>query len=49
MFMNNFTKCCSSAKGLQKKGITTLMLFMFLALTSLSYGQGLGVDPLGGG
>ena len=49
MFMNNFTKCCSSAKGLQKKGITTLMLFMFLALTSLSYGQGLGEDPLGGG
>ncbi|TJY33872.1 hypothetical protein, partial [Pontimicrobium aquaticum] len=47
--MNNFTKCCSSLGRLQSKSKTALMLFMFLALTSLSYGQGWGVDPTGGG
>jgi len=49
MFMNNFTKCCSSFGSLQKKGKATLVLFMFLALTSLSYAQGTGANNTGGG
>ncbi|MCK0178540.1 hypothetical protein MWU50_04480, partial [Flavobacteriaceae bacterium S0862] len=47
--MNNFTKCCSSLGSLQKKGKATLLLFMFLALTSLSYAQGTGANNTGGG
>ncbi|WP_347926241.1 T9SS type A sorting domain-containing protein [Pontimicrobium sp. SW4] len=47
--MNNFTKCCSSFGRLQNKGKSTLMLFMFLALTSLSYAQGTGANNTGGG
>ncbi len=49
MFMNNFTKCCSSLGSLQKKGKAALVLFMFLALTSLSYAQGTGANNTGGG
>ncbi|MCK0180654.1 hypothetical protein MWU50_15270, partial [Flavobacteriaceae bacterium S0862] len=35
--------------SLQKKGKATLLLFMFLALTSLSYAQGTGANNTGGG
>ncbi|TJY31477.1 hypothetical protein, partial [Pontimicrobium aquaticum] len=46
--MSNFTLRFPT-NYIQNKGKTALMLFMFLALTSLSYGQGWGVDPTGGG